>query len=192
MSWSITKYFPSRFIPSWLLTWLPGPYARLQVDQAQTSFFTGRQFRTTRRLSIPQGGSYVIKWSRTVDVVLLGLSLESSAGVIRLNVYRGGTPSAALNDVIQVFPKYELDDRPSPIYTTQSTIRGGSATFTPGEFRDAIDAVASGATAQSATVGSAISDEVALPAGADEYCVLNNDGTGTANGILRLFWEERA
>ena len=29
MGWSLSKYFPSRFIPSWLLTWVPGPYARL-------------------------------------------------------------------------------------------------------------------------------------------------------------------
>ena len=23
MSWSLSKFFPSRFIPTWLLTWLP-------------------------------------------------------------------------------------------------------------------------------------------------------------------------
>ncbi len=56
MSWGLSKYSPSRFIPTWLLTWLltwlPGPYARLQVDQDRTSFFTGRQFRTTRRMTL--------------------------------------------------------------------------------------------------------------------------------------------
>lgn len=192
MSWSLSKYFPSRFIPTWLLTWLPGPYARLQVDQAQTSFFTGRQFRMTRRLTLPQGASYVVKWSRTADVILLGLSLGSSAGVIRLDVYRGGTPSAALNDVIEAIPKYELSDRPTPVYTTRSTLRGGAATLSGGEFRDAIDAVASGATAQAATVGATISDEVAYPAGTDGYYVFTNDGNSTAYGIVRMFWEERA
>lgn len=191
MTWSLSKYFPSRFIPTWLLTWLPGPYARLQVDQAQTSLFTGRQFRTTRRITLAANSSYVIKWSRTADVMVLGLALESSAGTIRLNIYRGGTPSAALNDVIPIFQKYELADRPTPLYATQSTLRGGAATLSGGEFRDAIDAVAAGATAQASSVGGAISDEVAYPAGTDGYYVFTNDGNTTANGIIRMFWEER-
>lgn len=192
MANSTGSFFPSRFIPSWLLTWIPGPWSRLQVDQAQTSFFTGRQFRTTRRLTLTQGSSYVVKWSRTADVILLGLSLESSAGVVRLDIYRDGTPSAALNDVIPVFPKYELSDRPLPVYTTRSTLRGGVATLSGGEFRDAIDAVASGATAQASTVGAGISDEVAFPAATDGYYVFTNDGNSTAKGIIRMFWEERA
>jgi hypothetical protein len=174
------------------MTWIPSRWARLRVDVAQTSFFTGRQFRTTRRITLAAGASYTIKWSRAADVVVLGLGLQSSAGTIRLNMYRGGTPSGAFTDTIPVFDKNETADKPTPTYTTQSALTGGAVTVSGGEFRDAVDAVASGATAQASTVGGQIADEVGYPADTVGYYVFTNDGNGPASGIFRLHWEERA
>ena len=191
MSSVISNFFPSRFIPKWLLTWVPSTFSRIRVDVAQTSFFTGYQFRTVKRLSIAAGTTYTIKWSRLTNVVLLGLSLESSAGTIRMNVYRGGTPSAALSDTLPVIKKNDMTTVLQPPPASQSSITGGVATVSGGEFRDALDVIASTATAQQSTVGGSVSDERGFSAETDGYYTFTNDGSGTATGIIHFFWEER-
>lgn len=164
-----------------------GESRRLRVDNGQTGFFAGREFRSFYEFSIPTGQSIVIKFSSPVDFVLFQQSLSVDAGGVKYTAEVSGTAGGTFTPM-PVVGKNRMAQRPTPYYEAVATI-GQGGTFSGGTILDLARVVTAGATAQQITVGMT-SDERGLPAG-DYYIRLAALGNGTATGVYSLFWEER-
>lgn len=158
--------------------------SRLRVDQGQTGFWEGREFRFDLEIA----GNVVVKFSSPVDFILQSQSLESREGLATFTAYRAadGVPSGSfVGDNIANSPNNAMSD--APAYTQQTVITAGGS-FVPSEgaiARELIKVKAATATAQKQTVGGAAVTERGLPAG-DYYLML----TGT-DASYRLVYEER-
>lgn len=164
-----------------------GDSRRIRVDNAQTGFFAGREFRSFYEFSIATGASVVLKFTSPVDFILFEQSLTVDAGGIKYTAELLGTEGGEFT-ALSVVGKNRMAERPSPYYTAQATI-GVGGTMTGGTVVDVARIVTSGATAQQVTVGGK-SDERGLPAGS-YYIRLSNLSNGTSTGVYSLFWEER-
>lgn len=176
-----------QFTPDLLTDGGYGESRRIRVDNAQTGFFAGREFRSFYEFSIPAGQSNVIKFTSPVDFVLFQQSLTVDAGGVKYTAEITGTEGGTFT-ALPVIGKNRMASRPQPYYTAQATI-GVGGTFGGGTVLDVARLVTSGATAQHITVGMT-SDERGLPAGT-YYIRLATIGNSTATGVYSLFWEER-
>lgn len=167
-----------------------GRESRLQVDVAQTSFFTGHEFRTFYEFSIAAAASFVIKAVVPVNTILHSLSLSVDAGGIRLSTALGGTEGGTFGTTLPVIPKNRMTEVPAPVYVPQTTITGGG-TITGHTVIDVVRLVA--ATGQSSTVaivGGGEDDERGVAPGT-YYWILENISNQTATGTFHANAEER-
>lgn len=171
-------------------------FERLRVDQAQTSFFEGREFRTFYEISIPTTTEYVIRATVPLNIILYSLEAALDAGWIRVGTYVGGTPGGTFNTALPVLPTNTMtpgvDHRKNysgNIYTPQVTLAGGG-THTGGTELDVLRVKTSDNSNFSSSVGTSPSDERGVGAGTYYFRLLNLDGT-TATGVFRARWEER-
>lgn len=181
------KKFLNRVIPGTpqqILTGESWNTARLRVDQGQTGFWEGREFRFDLEVSAP----IVVKFSSPVDFILQSQTLESRDGLATFEVYgasdgvEGGTFSG---DWVINLPNNAMSD--APVYTQQTVITAGGA-FTPSTGaipRESIKVKASTSSAQRQTVGGAAIQERGLPAG-DYYLMFTGD-----DASYNLVYEER-
>ena len=177
-------------LPHDVWTWDSENFRRLRVDTSQTSFFTGYQGRTFKEFSIASGATYLIMVTVPVETVLWNVNLSVDAGAIKLSTYVGGTPSITLTDTVPVVPKNTMTSRPTPFYTLQNQLIGGTATLTGGILIDVVRVATAGATAQQISVGSSPFSERGVGLGT-YFWVFNNYSNGTATGTFSSFWEER-
>lgn len=173
--------------PKVLMTDGDGESARLRVDNGQTGFFAGREFRSFYEFSIPAGQSVVLKFSSPVDFVLFQQNITVDAGGVKYTAEISGTEGGTFTP-LPIIGKNRMVERPVPYYEPLVTI-GQGGTFSGGTAVDVARVVTAGATAQQITVGMT-ADERGLPAG-DYYIRLSALGNGTATGVYSLFWEER-
>lgn len=173
--------------PIVLMTDNNGPNARLRVDVAQTSFFTGKEFRTFRRLNIGAGGSLVIRAVVPVNTILAGLHLDLVDGWIDVETVVGGTPGGVFAETLPIFNRNNMAG--TPVYAAQNALTAGG-THTGGTVLDVLAARSAGATAQATSVGNSLSDERGI-APNTYYFRITNPGSGSAVGVFSARWEER-
>lgn len=179
------------FGPNDLLTSAKEGFRRIRVDQAQTGFFEGREFRTFAEFDIPSGQSLVLRFASSVDFILFSQNLSVDQGAIRLtaivNGVSGGTWAA-----LPVIGKNRMTSRrlyEGGYYQSKATLESGG-TMTGGAVVEVVRVVADNSTAQQSTVGGSVADERGLPAGT-YHLRLENISNGAAKGVYSLFWEER-
>lgn len=170
-----------------LLTNDGGEGARLRVDVAQTGFFSGREFRTFRRLSLGNGATDVIRATVGTDIVLFGVELTVTDGWLDMETRAGGTEGGTFSTSVPIFNANNMSDAPS--YVSQATLDTGG-THTGGTVLDVLVAKTSGATAQAVSVGSTDTDERGVGAGV-YYFAIENLNNGVSEGYLKFRWEER-
>lgn len=183
------------FGPSDLLTSSRYKYRRIRVDLAQTGFFEGREFRTFKELSIPQGQSVVMRINVPVNTILQSVALTLDAGSVKLRTVAGGTPVGSFTENMPVIAKNtmtggEFPAPPLPLYLPQDTVNYGATGLTGGVDIDVIRMVVANASGQAQTVGAAVDDSRGVGPGT-YYWVFTNFGNGTATGVFSSFWEER-
>lgn len=163
--------------------------SRIQVDIAQTGFFTGHEFRSYFEFSIATGTSQYLQFVAPVEFILFEQSLVLSDGQMRFSAHIDGTPAGSFSTSLSIFGKNRMLTRPKPFYVPKITIATGG-THSGGTEVDVIKLLTSGATAQRTSIGGSIFQERGLPAGT-YHLKFQNTGAGTATGIYYLFWEER-
>lgn len=163
--------------------------SRVQVDIAQTGFFTGHKFRAYFEFSIATATSAWLQFVSPIEFILFEQTLVLEDGSVRFAANIGGTPAGSFNTTIPVFGKNRMLTRPQPYYQSQVTIATGG-THSGGTEVDIMKVVTSSATAQRTSVGESIFQQRGLPAGT-YHLKFQNFGTGTATGIYSIFWEER-
>lgn len=160
-----------------------GPNRRLRVDVGQTGFFAGREFRTFFEFT----ANDVIKVVVPVNVILFGLGVTLTAGQMRLETVVGGTEGGSFSNVLPIFGRNNMTERPLPLYTPVVTMASGG-THTGGTVLDVLlNKVADNAVFAS-SVGATEGDERGVGAGTYYFRITV---TGTTAGVLKARWEER-
>lgn len=175
----------------------PNAECRLQVDQAQTGLFEGREFRMVRKVSVVAGTPLVFRFTCAVDFILFEQTLNTSEGDLEYYAYRstqgtaGGTFTAFPIGPIAKNTSAEFRQYNGARYVSQATVASGG-TFTPTDAQQYVDydrAKTSGATAQQISVSGGNDSERYLAAGT--YYLILTSTTGTSVGRFAIVWEER-
>ena len=106
------------------------PTARLRVDQAQTGFFEGREFRTFAEFDIPSGQSRVLRFASPVDFILFAQNLSIDQGAIRLSAITDGV-SGGTWTALPVIGKNRMTSRrlyEGGYYQSKATLEIGTET----------------------------------------------------------------
>jgi hypothetical protein len=176
-----------------LLTGSSGDTARLRVDVSQTGFWEGREFRISVPLSIPSSTPTVLKFVAPIDFILQSQGLTCDEHGILFQAYRStqGAEGGSFSTAIPIYANNFQST--APVYAHQATITTGG-TFTPDGGQQSVETIrlkTSGSTAQAVTVGGSVRGERGLAAGAYYLKFSNLTGSGTAQGVYSLIFEER-
>lgn len=173
--------------PKVLMTDDDGEWARLRVDQGNTAFFAGREFRTFYEFSIATGATQVIKVVAPIDTIVQTFGAELDLAELRLELRFGGTEGGTFNTPLPIFKTNTMSTASS--YSGQITMAVGG-THTGGTVVDLLTLI-SGDNANKA-ISTSASEQLpqGFPAGTYYIKLINTDGA-TATGIFRARWEER-
>lgn len=164
-----------------------GEYRRLRVDVGQTGFFAGREFRTFLEYAIPTGQTLVIKIVANCDTIVQSIINELHLAEIKFELRVGGTEGGTFATPLPVM-KTNMTSTVSA-YGSRVTLNTGG-THTGGTLLDTFKSI-SGANVNKSVSQSVNEDSpVGLSAGTYYIKLINTDGA-TADGILKLRWEER-
>jgi len=173
--------------PKVLMTDGNGQYARLRVDVGQTGFFAGREFRVLREFSIASGATQVFKIVSPINSILYGFSVDLTISQLRVELVAGGTESGSFATSITPFKTNQMTTASS--YTGQVTFTTGGG-HTGGLVVDAFDIV-SGSNVNKAIVQQVDENQPLGFSAGNYYLRLHNTDSATANGFLKLRYEER-
>ena len=173
--------------PKVLMTDGNGSYARLRVDVGQTGFFAGREFRVLEELSIASGATQVLKIVSPIDSILYAFGVELTLSQLRVELVAGGTESGSFATSITPMKTNQMTTASD--YVHQVTFATGGS-HTGGTVIDAFDIV-SGSNENKATVQQ-VDESQPLGFSAGTYYIrMHNTDGATANGFLKLRYEER-
>lgn len=159
---------------------------RLRVDPAQTGFWLGHQFRTFKEWDELFTGTYVIKATVPLNIILFSLFVELDAGEARIETLVGGTEGGTFGEDLPIIPANTMSDRPTPFYESPVTLEAGG-TLTGGTQLDVIRPKTSDNSNFSSSVGSQNDSERGVGAGT-YYFRLTLSGV---TGVFRARWEDR-
>jgi hypothetical protein len=173
--------------PAKLMSDNDGTYSRLRVENGQTGFFAGREFRALYEFSIASGATQVIKVVAPVDTIVQLFMAEIELAELRVELMVGGTEGGTFNTAVPIFKTNTMSTASN--YTGQVTMNVGG-THTGGTLVDLI--LLKSGTNQNKAVQQTASDELpnGFSAGTFYIKLINTDGA-TAAGIFRARWEER-
>lgn len=166
---------------------------RLKVDQEDTSYVLGVQFRVSYPLTIADGVPVTLRFTSPIDFELISQTLESHQSGYVLEVFRDaqGAETGLFNSVV---PIYKNNFQSTAIeYTNQVTIETGGG-FTPDAGQGAVETIhilASSATAQKSTVFAGADGKRGLAAGAYYLRFTKFEGVGDALGVYSLIFNEK-
>lgn len=157
--------------------------ARVETDQARTSFFRAREFRTFSEVSALTGTT-VFQFVTPVNTILRELTFELEDGSVRVETVTGGTPGGSFSTPALVIGANTMTD--APAYTRLANLNSGG-THTGGTVLDVFRIKTANNTSRNTTVGAGSSDERGVPPGTYYFRVTG----AAATGVLRARWEER-
>lgn len=173
--------------PKVLMTDNNGQYARLRVDVGQTGFFAGREFRVLKELSIESGATQVLKIVSPINSILYAFGVELTLSQLRVELVVGGTESGTFNSVITPLKTNQMTTASN--YASQVTFATGGS-HTGGTVIDAFDIV-SGSNVNKAIVQQVDENQPLGFSAGTYYIRMHNTDGATANGFLKLRYEER-
>lgn len=163
-----------------------GPNQRIRVDVAQTGFFQGRHFRTFKEWQVATTAVYTVRSSVPIDIILFELSMEITAGEVRLETLVGGAQAGTFGEALPILPGNTMLSRPTPFYTPVVGLTAGG-THTGGTLLDVLHVKAADNSNFAASVGSGAGAERGVGPGTYYFRM-------TLTGVIGTFkarWEER-
>ncbi len=160
-----------------------GPNRRLRVDEGQTGFFAGREFRTFYEFT----ANTVFKIVVPINTILWFLGINVLEGECRLETVAGGTEGGTFSTVLPIFGRNNMSERPTPFYTPQVAISAGG-THTGGTVLDVLLNKTADNANFAQSVGAGGGDERGVAAGTYYFRLTV---TGTTRGNMKVWWEER-
>lgn len=169
-------------------------FNRLKVDQGQTSFFEGREFRTFKELNIPALTTYVIKVVVPGDIIFTQFITDIESGHLRASSVGGGTPTGTFAETLPIFMRNNMSVGPNKRYNpTAGVVMTAGGAHTGGTELDVtrIKTVTAQGNQSSTTVGGVQGDERGIAAGTYHFRLQNLHATEAVVGVLHASWEER-
>lgn len=179
-----------------LMTDKNGRNARVRVDPGQTSFFTGKEFRTFKELNIPSGQKYLIRVTVPLNIIVHTFDLAVDQGQLRVTTWAGGTPGGGtFSEVLPIIRKNEMTELPPTPHQPQVVIDAippsASITFTGGIQRDVIRLVAPNGQSVTVSAVGGEDSERGIPGGTVFYELFENLGANAVLGTVHAHYEER-
>ena len=165
---------------------------RLKVEQEDTNYVLGAQFRISTPLTVSDGAPVVLKFESPIDFELIEQGLETHQSGITFEAYRStqGTETGVYNTAV---PVYKNNIQSTVMgYTQQVNVTTGGG-FTPDVGQTAVEtlnALSASATAQRSTVFAGASGKRGLAAGIYYLSFSKLGGSGTALGVYSLIFNE--
>lgn len=169
--------FPNKFY-----TDANGDYARLRVDPGQTSFWSGKQFRTFQKFEIQSLASVTVRATVANNIVLYGTSLTVDGAPVEMILYVGGTAAGPWTPM-PVLPKNTMVGTPVTISGVTLDHDGAHSGGTM------IDLLRVPAGNKSAGFGAESSERGVGPG--TYYYEITNTGNQPATVVFEGWWEER-
>ena len=169
--------------PVKLMTDGDGAYSRVRVDVGQTSFWSGKQFRTFQKLEIAAAGTVAIRATVGVNIVLYETSFNTENSSIEVQLKAGGTADGPWTSM-PVIRKNTMTT--APVIASQVAL-DYDGNHTGGTIIDLVRVVAGNKEANFAGESS----ERGVGPGT-YYYVVTNTGNSTATVIFTGWWEERS
>lgn len=178
----------------------PRQSERLRVDEEETGFYDGREFRTfkefdtTAGTSIAAGATYVMKAVVPIDIVLIQLSALFDNGQVRIVTAVGGTEGGTFSEVLPVLPANNMAGQRAKVtgggFYAPTVVLTAGGTHTGGTVLDVIRLRTANATAQATTVGAGTDSSRGVAANT-YYFRITNTSAGIAEGVFSARWEEK-
>lgn len=163
-----------------------GPNRRLRIDQAQTGFFAGREFRTFKEWTTATTATYVIKAVVPIDIILFELGVAIEEGSVRIETLIGGVEGGTFSETLPIFSTNTMTEKPQPPYVGQVVLTAGG-TLTGGTLLDPLRAKTSGVSNFASNVGATTGAERGVGP-ATYYFRITLTG---AIGVFKARYEER-
>lgn len=166
-----------------------GNYSRLLVEEANTGFFAGREFRTLYEIAVSSGATQVIKVIAGVDTIVQVFGAEIQSARLRVELRVGGTEGGTFNTALPIFKTNTMSTASD--YATQITMATGG-THTGGTLVDLILLKSGDGSSESKNIVTTATEDLpqGFAAGTFYIKLINTDGA-TANGLFKARWEER-
>lgn len=169
-------------------------FRRLQVDQGQTGFFEGRNFRLIRKIR----NEFVLKFESPVDFILYEQVFGVTSGNYEFHAWRTNNveETAAFTDdltqyVVNQNGSAEFRDYNGGRYQSQVTLTTGGAIAVADveQYTDYAEMKTSNSTAQRSSVSQSGNTQRYLPAGTYylEFTFIDTP----VRGVYQIGWEER-
>jgi len=165
---------------------------RLKVEQGDSGYVLGTQFRISVPLTVDDGVPVVLKFESPIDFELIEQGLETHQSGITFEAYRStqGTETGIYDTDV---PVYKNNIQSTAVdYTQQVSITTGGG-FTPDVGQTAVEtlnALSASATAQRSTVFAGAQGRRGLAAGTYYLSFSKLGGSGTALGVYSLIFNE--
>lgn len=165
---------------------------RLKVDQEDTKYMLGLQFRISYPLTVTDGNPVILRVTSPIDFELLSQVLESHQSGYTLEAFRStqGLETGIFQTNIPIY-KNNFQSK-TPEYTNQVMIETGGG-FTPSLGQSAVETIevlASTATAQKSTVFAGANGKRGLSSGVYYLRFTKLGGAGDALGVYSLIFNE--
>lgn len=173
--------------PKVLMTDNDGIYGRLRVDNGQTGFFAGREFRSLIPLNIASGTTQTYRITSPINFILYSYTVELVLSQVKLELIEAATPSGTWTNIATPLATNSMTSASG--YVGQIIIATGG-TITGGVIYDATDVI-TGSNINKAIVQQTEADQ---PLGFHPntyYIKIQNTDGAAAIGYLKLRWEER-
>ena len=165
---------------------------RLKVEQGDSGYVLGTQFRISVPLTVDNGTPVVLRFESPIDFELIEQGLETNQRGITFEAYRStqGTETGIYDTDV---PVYKNNIQSTAVdYTQQVSITTGGG-FTPDVGQTAVEtlnALSASATAQRSTVFAGAQGRRGLAAGTYYLSFSKLGGSGTALGVYSLIFNE--
>lgn len=178
--------------PSDVMTSQNEGFRRLRVDQGQTSFFEGREFRTFKELNILGNATYVIKAVVPKNIILTSVAVNLDNGFMRMGTYTGGTAGVTWPETLPILARNNMSvgvDHFAPTPPTVTLTAGG--THTGGTELDVLRIKTASNNTNVNTVGTTENNVRGIAAGTYYFRIASLSSEAVA-GTLHIDWEERS
>jgi len=163
-----------------------------ESDFQNVAYEEGREYRISLPLVITTSAVTILKFVAVRDFTLVNQALSCDTEGILFEAFRStqGTEGGVFGTSIPIYSNNFRKDAPAMASTV--TISTGG-TFTPAGGQTSVETIrlrTAGSTAQASTVGNSVVGKRGLSAGTYYLKFTNLNGSGTANGVYTLVFQE--
>lgn len=152
----------------------------------ETPFSKGLGYRTFKDLNITSPGSYVIKIVVPKNIILEGVDVSITSGIVKLETVVGGTAAGTFSETL---PALSINTQTTVVQTPASVVLTAGGTHTGGTVIDVLSLKADSNAARATSVGAVNNDQRGVGPNT-YYWRFTATGTDPVTGSFKAKWSE--